>query len=450
MRIPPQMFRASADILKAKEPAKAIQDGAQKLEAKPALGGESLALNRGDLASARSLQRAVAQLDSGQPLAMDAVSLAKAWKALPSSHQTSLVQSWNNSGLKASASPARLELSSAEWKLNVDLNKDRLRFTSMTDLVGKICGSAQKRCPLSTREALFFAQTFKKLGPERQAALVEELATSNVTLSAGQDGRYFVLNRGKEWATTLDLAENKIRQTSTNGNQLISRVAYLRNNRLIHTIIAENGAATIKKGNTLAVWQRSSTADPVVNGVSTPLPQGLNLPGEAPRVPWAALPPNRYEELTGPTGSVVDSIVKQLGGKVVRPTQDDLAADVFNCHSFALTAGRGDIEAPFFDPSRPHWLVRPEFQLHKQGFINLGPSDKVQQGDVVGYWINNGLSHTGVVREVDRAGNPTLIESKWGAQGLFQHAPFDSPYGTTSPMGLNKVTLEFYRKPSKV
>jgi hypothetical protein len=39
------------------------------------------------------------------------------------------------------------------------------------------------------------------------------------------------------------------------------------------------------------------------------------------------------------------------------------------------------------------------------------------------------VTHAGLVLEVDGAGRPTVIQSKWGAAGQYRHHPDHSPYG---------------------
>ena len=140
-----------------------------------------------------------------------------------------------------------------------------------------------------------------------------------------------------------------------------------------------------------------------------------------------------------------DAAVEAMGGEVVEPSEaNEPAKDVYNCHSYATTDGAGDLFDPFSRSGYPHWLNNPMHRLTTGPFGRVAADQRVQAGDIIVYRQSDKVTHTGVVREVDANGNPSLIESKFGTLGLYRHEPHDVPAQYGSP-------AEFFRPdgPSK-
>jgi hypothetical protein len=158
------------------------------------------------------------------------------------------------------------------------------------------------------------------------------------------------------------------------------------------------------------------------------------IPGEPPRVPWPTAPASRLERVrpTDPNRPY-DEAVRRMGGEVLEFPGPAGETRLFNCHSYALTGGEGDLADPFSDATGGRWVTKPTYQLAKGAYGQLRPDQRVHPGDVVVYADAHGVPlHSGIVREVDADGNPTLVESKWSGFGVFRHGPFDQPsnYGT--------------------
>ena len=64
-------------------------------------------------------------------------------------------------------------------------------------------------------------------------------------------------------------------------------------------------------------------------------------------------------------------------------------------------------------------------QLATDAWGRLAADQRVHVGDVVVYKKDGKVTHTGVVEAVDRDGNPTRIESKFGILGKYVHDTFD-------------------------
>jgi hypothetical protein len=79
-----------------------------------------------------------------------------------------------------------------------------------------------------------------------------------------------------------------------------------------------------------------------------------------------------------------------------------------NCHGWIFTGGQFGIQ----DPHIP--LI-----LDENGYV---PVEDAKHGDLAIYRIDGGIVHSGIVRRTD-PGGAILIESKWGAFGVFSHAP---------------------------
>jgi len=96
--------------------------------------------------------------------------------------------------------------------------------------------------------------------------------------------------------------------------------------------------------------------------------------------------------------------------------------DAYNCHGWTFTGGE-------------KWINFPddvERILEDNGYARV-PGGGVQTGDLVIYRKSGEIKHSGIVTAVDGGGNPTQIESKWGAGGRYLHAPGDVPPGYGQP-----------------
>jgi hypothetical protein len=160
------------------------------------------------------------------------------------------------------------------------------------------------------------------------------------------------------------------------------------------------------------------------------------VPGEAPREPWASELSNDLDEPEWGADTQMDvyapaydEAVAETGGSVLEPSNPQARpADLYNCHSYATTGGQGDLFDPFLRESHPHWLNNPMHRLTNGPFAQLQAWQRVHPGDVIVYRSPDGkVTHTGVVRKVDEQGNPSLVESKFGVLGRYLHEPFDVP-----------------------
>lgn len=98
-------------------------------------------------------------------------------------------------------------------------------------------------------------------------------------------------------------------------------------------------------------------------------------------------------------------------------TQTGPPTDSYNCHGFTFTCGDRWIDNKYIQK-----ILNDNGYILKPGFAPKVP------GDVVVYSDDDGnIVHTGIVVAVDFMGNPTLIESKWGAHPRFTHPPDQVP-----------------------
>jgi hypothetical protein len=90
------------------------------------------------------------------------------------------------------------------------------------------------------------------------------------------------------------------------------------------------------------------------------------------------------------------------------------ADDGSNCHGWVFTGGR-------------FWLEpgAVELALAHNGYVDVTAP---RPGDLVIYRTDGAITHTGVVRYVSD-GTSVLVESKWGAMGVYVHPADQSPYG---------------------
>jgi hypothetical protein len=100
----------------------------------------------------------------------------------------------------------------------------------------------------------------------------------------------------------------------------------------------------------------------------------------------------------------------EYAGRALRtaPPSDD-----YNCHGWVFTDGRFGIQSETVDGI-----------LHDNGYRQVS---EPRPGDLVIYRVDAAITHSGIVR-TGGAGQPLLIESKWGECGRYVHAPQDNPY----------------------
>jgi hypothetical protein len=102
----------------------------------------------------------------------------------------------------------------------------------------------------------------------------------------------------------------------------------------------------------------------------------------------------------------------RLDDQVIRRGKAD---GVSNCHGWVFAHGRFILG---------HDSV--ELILDENGYTE---THEPEPGDVVVYGSRGAISHTGIVRYVTE-GLPVIVESKWGALGVFIHPADRTPYGT--------------------
>ncbi len=96
---------------------------------------------------------------------------------------------------------------------------------------------------------------------------------------------------------------------------------------------------------------------------------------------------------------------------VIRTAKADLS---YNCHGWVFTGGKG-------------WVTPQgvESILCDNDYHEV---DRPSAGDLIVYYEGGEIEHTGVVR-VAEADGLVLVESKWGWEGRFIHAPENQPCG---------------------
>ena len=279
------------------------------------------------------------------------------------------------------------------------------------------------------------------LAPTELLVLNNRLASRGATLSLVDGGR-LVLYRTADVSVAIDPARGRVRRAEG------TRVELWEGARRGATMVALDGRVTITRGRQVQVWHGAS-GQGSENGRLLTIPAAPAVPGEGPRGE-AGIPPRnqfrlpRYRDDQDPAEYVamVDAAVVRAGGQIVVPADAATPdADWSNCFSYALTQGAGDLGDPFARNQMPRWLQSPMFQLATHGWARVADAQRVHPGDVVLYRDAQGApAHAGIVREVDAQGLPTVVESKFGAWGVYRHRPQDvhPAYGTPA---------EFFRKP---
>jgi hypothetical protein len=96
----------------------------------------------------------------------------------------------------------------------------------------------------------------------------------------------------------------------------------------------------------------------------------------------------------------------------------------YNCHGLVFATRRG-------------WLNDADQVLANEGssYLELSDFDSVHSGDIICYYKNSSITHTGIVVDlrdlslVQLSGTPVRVLSKWGAGGEYVHDHDKSPYG---------------------
>lgn len=274
----------------------------------------------------------------------------------------------------------------------------------------------------------------------------QSLSPKGLLLVRPHPGLIFALDASGATAL-VEPATKRVRLTEPEGSAKLYTAG-----RLSESIaIDEMGEwATVKIGAREERWNLL-TGEGQAKGKAIAIPMAKAPAGEAPRK-VAKLPPNRLVEPefgafanAKAYAQAYDEAVVKAGGRVLEalapPMSEADMAPRYNCHSFATTGGKGDLADPFLGAGQARWLNFPFFQLREQGFEQLPPTVRVRPGDVVLYRDAQGeATHTGLVREVDADGNPTQVESKFGAFGLYLHGINDVP-------GIYGEAKAYYRKP---
>jgi len=122
-------------------------------------------------------------------------------------------------------------------------------------------------------------------------------------------------------------------------------------------------------------------------------------------------------------------------------------ANVYNCFSHAFFDKNGNPNDPSKNAQMPKVVSQQsaEKQIAK-GYTRLANDDPNKTGDRIAYYDKQGnLVHAGIVTEVDKDGNTTRVESKFGPGPLVSHHPrqtVDPTNGTAYYQGTTRV---YYR-----
>lgn len=258
----------------------------------------------------------------------------------------------------------------------------------------------------------------------QQATLADSLKKQGWQLQA-QNGEVSLL--GHSGAVTARPGTGELRVTVGQASTVYQGA------RAVETIApTPDGKLAVQRNGRTEVWD-PRTGQGAVDGKPLTAAPADRVPGEAPRKPWARPPANNLkedpfaDEHEPGYAERYDAAVVAAGGKVLEPTRiGGSQAAAYNCHSLATTGGQGNLADPFDMPYQPRWVNMPTFEL-ASNFKQLRPDQRVHVGDVVVYAFNGVPQHTGVVTAVDADGNPSQVDSKWGAYGRFLHAPADVP-----------------------
>lgn len=280
---------------------------------------------------------------------------------------------------------------------------------------------------LTPQQLQAFARYVTGLSPDQQKRLSVTLMTSGIQLNALRDVHEvsLVADSNQE---TVNLATGDTRITVND------RAKVYHNGKVTETITPRgDGRLQVVHNGETQLWDGDTGKGTTVDGKPLEPRPADRVPGEAPRKPWPATPVNHLVEPSNQDApdfaKQYDNAVRATGGHVEEPLNLDLADALrYNCHSFATTHAQGDLRDPFDNDYQPRWVNFPTYQLTNGPFKKLAADQRVHVGDVILYADDKGVpTHTGVVKAVDGDGNPSQIESKWGAYGLYTHGPMDVP-----------------------
>jgi hypothetical protein len=229
-----------------------------------------------------------------------------------------------------------------------------------------------------------------------------------------------------------------------------------RDGKVVEDSHQANGETVVHRNGREERWNADGSAA-TVNGKPIQVPPTSRVPGERPRGPWTPQP-NRFTFPAAEANAVqpdftgydafarkLDANEAALGARVLAPTSRTFNyndPNEYNCHSYGLTGGEGDLANPFEPGDRPRWVNSPLFELTNGNWTQLRPDQRAHVGDRILYRKDGAVTHTGIVTAVDNDGNPSKVTSKWGNWGLFEHGPFDVPNVGGADYGL---PAELYR-----
>lgn len=282
------------------------------------------------------------------------------------------------------------------------------------------------------------AAAYAQASPAARAQLTSRLTAGGITAAPSEDGRYLTFQAG-ELRVTAEPASGRLRRRDGD------TVLCYEGERLAAAMKVEGETVEVTTEAGSTRWT-AGTGQATSGGLPVVPRYAAMVPGEPARAPWATplrndLQEPRWTSETAMTdyAPAYDRAVLAAGGQVAEPSDPHARpADLYNCHSFATTGGEGDLFDPFLRESHPHWINNPMHQLLTGPFSQLRETQRVHPGDVIVYRKEGRVTHTGIVREVDADGNPSLIESKYGVLGRYMHEPFDIPASYGAP-------AEFFR-----
>jgi hypothetical protein len=279
-------------------------------------------------------------------------------------------------------------------------------------------------------------QTYLATNGVGRAQMASQLLAAGFHVEASHDGEFVTIANNTVTITTEPSTQRTRVANATvawcySGDEMVQSLRFSGNTV---TVTTEEGEE---------IWNGLTGAG-TLNGVPiAPAPAAINA-GEPLRGP--ELVPNTNDLQVPPWtpttsmlryGSAYDSAVQAMGGEVVEPSQTgEPTIDQFNCHSYGLTLGHGDLFDPFSRTAFPHWLNNPMYLLTTGHFSQLASTQRAHPGDLIVYAANGIITHTGVVKAVDDNGNPSQIESKFGTLGLYVHGPHEVPaeYGAAAAL----------------
>lgn len=271
------------------------------------------------------------------------------------------------------------------------------------------------------------AAQWSRMSAASRAQLTTQLSAAGVKVAPSPDGKYVTFSSG-DLRVIAEPATQRLRRSQA------GTVLCYEGTQMVKAMKTTGTQVQVTTASGTEVWD-ATTGQGTVNGlpiVGRPAPVD---PNEPPRDAWDSPLSNDLQEpaWTDTTdmddyAPAYDAAVRATGGRVLEPSDpDESAQELYNCHSFATTRGQGDLFDPFMRETHPHWINNPMNQLMTGPFQQVQEFQRVHPGDVVVYFKDGKPTHTGVVRQVDAAGNPTLIESKFGILGRYLHEPFDVP-----------------------